>query len=181
MCNVTNCFQPLSMLSQLSIWQQQTCGTAQKWCISQYSGSGVFCTYSTWIKDLILFSVLHRWGSMVHSLHRSRCTSFMKSNCSATRTSRKLMQRPQVQYVYTKPFFYFKHTNFLSYQFFLHSLYQPVNNSNALFFMTYRMADLFCLVNVSMIGLSVSLSVIQSEVQILMLSFIIIIITTATA
>lgn len=48
------------------------------------------------LTDLILFVVLHR-SLMALSLHRSRCTSSMKSNCSATRTFPTLTQRPQVQ------------------------------------------------------------------------------------
>lgn len=58
------------------------------------------------VTDLILFVVLYRWGLMVLSLHRSRCTSFMKSNCSATRTSPTLTQGPQVHNVHRKLHFY---------------------------------------------------------------------------
>ena len=54
----------------------------------------------------MLFVVLHRWGLMVLSLHRSRCTSFTKSNCSATRTSPTLTQGPQVLNVHAR---HFKH------------------------------------------------------------------------
>lgn len=58
------------------------------------------------LTDLMLFVVLHRWGLMVLSLHRSRCTSFTKSNCSATRTSPTLTKGPQVPTVHAR---HFKH------------------------------------------------------------------------
>lgn len=54
-------------------------------------------TYRSRVTDLILLVVLHRWSLMALSLHRSRCTSFMKSKCSASRTSPPLSQGPQVQ------------------------------------------------------------------------------------
>lgn len=53
------------------------------------------------VTDLTLFVVLHRWGLMALSPHRSRCTSSMKSNCSATRTSPALSPGPQVQHAAT--------------------------------------------------------------------------------
>lgn len=48
-------------------------------------------------------SVLHRWALMVLSLHRSRCSSCMKLNCSATRTSpaSSLQVKPNHIYWYT--------------------------------------------------------------------------------
>lgn len=68
--------------------------------VVEISGNGEVQSCMHRVKDLIVFAVLHRWGLMGRSLHRSRCTSCMKSKCSATRISPTLNQEPQVQTIH---------------------------------------------------------------------------------
>lgn len=85
---------PMFALHTDDIWQD-----VPNIFVLKTKSNGYTHIYRHRVTYLILFVVLHR-GLMVLSLHRSRCTSFMKSNCSATRTSPTLTQRPQVQNVH---------------------------------------------------------------------------------